>query len=266
MAVRQATRTTANPPQPFPGKRSEWNSLNRVDFLYGEREATIVAPTRPAPGRPWIWRARFFGHGPQVDLALLRNGFHLAYVDVINLYGSPKAVTIWDGFYAILTKEFGFARKVALEGMSRGGLIVYNWAALHPDSVSCIYADAPVCDIRSWPGGLGTGTGSPEDWARCLNVHGLDEDTVRRFTGNPIDKLTPLAEAGVPLLHVCGQADMAVPVAENTRILARKYRGLGGHICVVLKPNCAHHPHCLENPTSIVDFILKHTPRMRQPS
>lgn len=27
----------------------------------------------------------------------------------------------------------GFNKKVALEGMSRGGLIVYNWAAQNPE-------------------------------------------------------------------------------------------------------------------------------------
>lgn len=43
----------------------------------------------------------------------------------------------------------GFNKKVALEGMSRGGLIVYNWAAQNPEKVACIYADAPVMDFKS---------------------------------------------------------------------------------------------------------------------
>ena len=49
-------------------------------------------PEEAAHGKPWIWRARFFGHEPQADLALLEKGYHLAYTDVAGLYGSPKAV------------------------------------------------------------------------------------------------------------------------------------------------------------------------------
>ncbi|MDY0033721.1 MAG: alpha/beta hydrolase, partial [FCB group bacterium] len=60
-------------------------------------------------------------------------------------------------------------------------------------------------------------------------------------------------------LHVCGAADTDVPVAENTAILAERYRALGGSITLIIKEGCAHHPHSLEDPKPIVDFILKHT-------
>ena len=98
---------------------------------------------------------RFFGQQPQTDIALLEKGFHLVYMDVAGLYGLPKAVEHFNAFYKYLTKEQGLAKKPALEGMSRGGLIVYNWAAQNPDKVACIYADAPVCDFECWPGGKG---------------------------------------------------------------------------------------------------------------
>lgn len=61
-----------------------------------------------------------------------------------------------------MVKE-GFHKKVVLEGMSRGGLIVYNWAAQNTDKVACIYADAPVMDIKSWPMGRGASEGSDDD-------------------------------------------------------------------------------------------------------
>ena len=59
-----------------------------------------------------------------------------------------KAVQRWNSFYKRMVKA-GFNKKVALEGMSRGGLIVYNWAAQNPEKVACIYADAPVMDFKS---------------------------------------------------------------------------------------------------------------------
>lgn len=240
-------------------KMGEWNGYARTDFKLDGRSCIVVAPKALAAGKPWIWRARFFGQEPQTDIALLEKGFHLVYMDVANMYGAPLAVAHWDKFYAYLVGEHGFAKKAALEGMSRGGLIIFNWAKANPDKVACIYADAPVCDIRSWPGGKGTGKGSKRDWKRCQAVYGITEEGLDDFKGNPIDGLEPLAKAGVPLLHVCGAADDVVPMAENTNIIKQRYEALGGSVRVISKPGVGHHPHSLKDPKEIVDFILSHT-------
>ena len=76
---------------------------------------------------------------------------------------------------------------------------------------------------------------------------------------NPIDNLGPLARAGVPLLHVVGDADEVVPVAENTAILEQRYKALGGNIEVIHKEGVGHHPHSLKDPAPIVAFILAQT-------
>ena len=150
--------------------------------------------------------------------------------------------------------------------MSRGGLIVFNWAVENVGKVACIYADAPVCDIRSWPGRKGKGDGSPGDWEACLQRYGLTEEQAAAFAQNPIDKLAPLAEADIPLLLVCGADDTAVLVDENARIVEERYRALGGRVDIIVKENCGHHPHSLEDPAPIVDFILKHTAGLRSES
>ena len=243
----------------FPGSKTDWNGYDKYDFEVDGRTCYAVVPKTPAAGTPWCWRARFWGHEPQTDLALLENGFHIVYMDVAGLFGCPKAVDHWAAFYAYLTQEHGFAKKAVLEGMSRGGLIVYNWAKRNPDKVACIYADAPVCDIRSWPGGKGKGTGNANEWPLCLAAYGLTEAQTEHFTGNPIDGLAPLAEAHVPVLHVCGGADVGVPVDENTRVLEERYKALGGEIMVIIKEGVGHHPHSLKDPKPIVDFILKNT-------
>jgi len=243
---------------PFPGEKSSFHSYDRYDFTRDGRSCIVVAPKAAAQGRPWIWRARFFGHEPQTDLALLERGYHVAYVDVAGLFGAPEAVAIWDRFYGYLTQEHGFARRVALEGMSRGGLIVYNWAAKNPEKVCCIYADAPVCDIRSWPGGKGAGAGHASSWEQCLEAYGLTESQALTAACSPIDQLEPLARAQVPLLHVVGDADEVVPVAENTAVLEQRYRAFGGSILVIHKKGVGHHPHSLKDPAPIVDFICAH--------
>ena len=251
--------TLASSAADWPGEKSEWFEFARYDFEVDGRACIVVCPETAEEGTPWIWRARFFGHEPQTDLALLQRGFHVVYMDVGNLFGNPQAVKNWDSFHEYLTDEHGFSEKAVLEGMSRGGLIVYNWAAKNPKKVACIYADAPVCDFKSWPGGRGEGKGSPKDWTRCLEVYGLSEEQALAYKHNPIDNLEPLVKAGVPLMHVCGDADGVVPIEENTRVLESRYRAMGGAITVIAKSGIGHHPHSLKDPTLIVDFILRHT-------
>lgn len=235
---------------PFEGKKSDFHSFDCYDFSRAGVACKVVVPKVAAEGKPWIWRARFFGHEPQLDIALLEKGFHVAYCDVAGLFGAPAAVARWDDFYGFLVGEKGFHRQPALEGMSRGGLIIYNWAKKNPEKVSCIYADAPVCDISSWP------RGNEQLWKQCMQAYGLEgEAEAQAFKGNPIDGLEPLVKAKVPLLHVVGDADVVVPVKDNTAILEERYKALGGEIQVIHKPGVGHHPHSLKDPTPLVKFV-----------
>ena len=43
-----------------------------------------------------------------------------------------------------------------------------------------------------------------------------------------IERLAPLAKAGVPVLHVHGDRDRVVPLDDNSAEFARRYRALGG--------------------------------------
>jgi len=248
---------------PFPGKRSQWEGFDRYDFEFNGQSAIVVLPKQALPGQPWAWRGEFFGAFPNADIALLGKGFHLAYLGVPNLFGSPEAVAQWDSFYQELTVKHGLAKKVALIGLSRGGLYCYNWAAANPEKVACLYADAAVCDFKSWPGGklkrLGKGNGSAVEWQNVLKAYHFKSDAEAiAYAKNPIDNLQPLAAAQVPLLHVYGDADDVVPWNENTGVLAERYRKLGGSITLIPKPGIGHHPHGLTDPTPIVDFIVKH--------
>ena len=257
----EAAATGKNLPKATEEKPTrDFHGFKQVQFKLDGIDCRLVYPEKPAAGKPWIWRARFFGHQPQTDVALLKQGFHVAYTNVAGLFGSPEAVRRWDKFYLYLTKEKNFAARPALEGMSRGGLIIYNWAIKNPDKVACLYGDAPVCDFKSWPGGFGKGKGSKGDWARCLKAYGLkSDDQGKAYKGNPVDNLKPLAEAKVPILHVCGAADRVVPMSENSDVIEKRYKALGGSIRVIAKEGIGHHPHSLKDPGPIVDFVLKHT-------
>lgn len=236
---------------------SSFYGYDCADFTFEGRNAKVVKPRVVDAGKPWIWRARFWGHEPQTDIALLDRGFHLVYCDVAELFGNAEAIGLWNKFYRYLHKA-GLSDKVCLEGLSRGGVYVYNWAIENPKKVACVYADAPVLDLKSWPGGKGKSKGSPNDWEIFRKDYGLkSEEEALQFKGNPLDRVAKIVKGNFPMLHVVGDADDAVPVSENTEPFEKQVLALGGQLTVIHKPGIGHHPHSLPNPTPIVNFILK---------
>lgn len=241
------------------GRRSEWNGYDLLDSTLNGVNFKIVFPKKANENRDWIWRARFWEHEPQTDLALLEQGFHLAYIDVAGRFGSPKAIKIWDDFYAFVCNSFQLNKKVVLEGMSRGGLIIFNWANQNAEKVACIYGDNPVCDFKSWPGGKFSGAGSPSAWEQCLSEYGFSEQDANIARVNPIDHMENIAKARVPVLCLIGDADKVVPFSENTKLLQARLKQLGSDMTILHKPEAGHHPHSLVDPKPIADFILMHT-------
>lgn len=238
------------------GKDNAFAHYEVKEFTFKGHAAKIVYPNKSESHNYWIWRARFWAHQPQLDKALLEKGFFVVYVDVANLFGNSEAVDLWDQFYKYCVEEEGLNEKAVLEGMSRGGLIVYNWASKNTDKVFSIYADAPVCDIKSWPGGLYKGEGSAKEWKTCLEVYALDSVSVMAYDDLPLNNCVCVAEANIPVIHVYGEEDKIVPYAENTAIVVEKMRAAGGIIKLIPKPGVGHHPHCLKDPQVILDFIL----------
>lgn len=238
---------------------TDWHGYELLEFDIDGLAAKIVFPKQVNSDHNWIWRARFWGHEPQTDITLLERGFHLVWIEMADLYGSPKAIKIGNTFYQYVREKYDLDEKVVLEGFSRGGLFVYNWALENIGKVACIYADAPVLDIKSWPGGEGQGNGSADDWTKCKRAYALLDADVDNYQDGPIDKCAKLADAKIPLLHVCGAADVVVPYAENTKRFEEELVKVGGQVKVILKEGVGHHPHSLQNPRPIVRFILEHT-------
>ena len=128
--------------------------------------------------------------------------------------------------------------------------MLYNWAAEHPDSVGAIAGIYPVCNLRSWPG-LDKACG-----AYGLTAAQLDEQLAQH---NPIDRLAPLAKAGVPIFHIHGDTDDVVPLKDNSALLASRYRELGGSMRLRIPPGQGHNVwdgffQCQE----LVEFVIAH--------
>jgi lysophospholipase L1-like esterase/dienelactone hydrolase len=238
---------------------SAFNGYACADFKLDNHACKVVKPRYAAKGHPWIWRARFWGHEPQTDIALLERGFHVVYCDVAELLGNREAIQTWNRFYHLVNKA-GLAHKAAMEGMSRGGVYVFNWAAENPDKVACVYVDNPVLDLKSWPGGLGRNKPDPGVLPQMkADYHITTGAQLQQFKGSPVDKVKDIVKGKYPILILCADADEAVPPAENTLLFERKVKALHGQITVMHKPGFKHHPHSLPNPSPIVEFTLSAT-------
>ena len=245
-------------------KEVGWKVFSRYNFKYQQRDARLIVPNNPLPGNPWIWRARFPDWHTEADSILISEGFHLAYINTDNLYGSPDAISVWNKFYEFLTVEYKLQKKVSLVGVSRGGLFIYNWAKKNPEKVICIYAEAPVCDFKSWPAGFGESKGSAKDWANLKIEYGFESDSeAKQYLNNPMDSLETLAEYKVPILHMISLKDKIVPANENTLPLITDYINLGGIATVVpctkAEQSLEGHHFPIETPRLVANFIKYHS-------
>jgi len=243
----------------FPGNVGDFHGYVSHSFTVDGCNAVVVEPKVPLAGRPWLWRTMFWDAFPAVDSAMLAHGYYVAFIDVGNTYGCPDAMKHFDVFYDQLTSDYGFSKHTALEGLSRGGLYAYRWTYVNAGKVGCLYGDAPVCDMKMWPGGQGKVAKNDGEWQQALNSYHFTDQQMMDFTGNPIDILAPIAAKHVPIIHVCGDSDSYVPKEVNSDIVRERYMKLGGKFVEIVKVGCDHHPHGLADPTPVVDFILENT-------
>ncbi len=124
----------------------------------------------------------------------------------------------WDAWYKLLT-NLGLAKKSAFQGMSRGGENSYTYATNFPDRVTCIYADNPGSNPKMFEG------------------------------------IYRLAAHDVPLLLVNGSIDPLMPRVSD--VIENMYTSVGGRVSVIIKDGPGHHPHNLQRPQFIADFIEK---------
>lgn len=254
----------------YPGHQSTWHGFECYEFEFNLLTARIVLPHKSSQGNPWIWKAIFPDWHYKMDSILLQNGLTVVHMNTDEMLGSPRAIEYWNDFYNYLTIVYHLNKKVALEGVSRGGLYVYRFAKTYPERVSCIYGEAPVCDFKSWPGGKGKGEGDPQEWKALLKEYNLTEEQALTYMDNPIDNLQNLAKYKVPVWHSVSMNDSIVPVNENSLVLNRKYLEAGGGPITIYpntrgKQSLKGHHFPIDNVAAEADFVLSHSNYRNQP-
>jgi hypothetical protein len=182
----------------------------------------IVVPHTPATGKPWVFRADALERNATVDQALLAKGYHIVTPPLTAQAGMLQQQ--WDATYKLLTDN-GFSSKPVMEATGAKGGEIYAWAIANPDKVSCIYARNP-------------------------SLHSLMSKT------QVIDNLAPLAKAKVPIIHDCGSLDPWLN--DQTRVVERRYKELGGEITVIVREGEGHFPLAPKDPKTAVDLIVSH--------
>jgi len=241
-------------------KVSSFYGYECADFTFDGRACKIAKPKWSAPGHPWIWRARFWGHEPQTDISLLQRGFHLVYCDVAELLGNDESIKYWNDFYDLVYKA-GLGKKAVMEGMSRGGVYVFNWVAVNSNKVACVYVDNPLLNIPSWAESFMKTPAIKNDMFEAFkkDYNITTDEQLREFKNSPVDKVKQIVKGKYPILILCADEDEAVSPADNTLLFEKRVKAINGNITVMHKPGFKHHPHSFPNPKPITDFILKAT-------
>ncbi len=260
-AAQPAETTTPATAEISQVKQSQQFGTRREDFRLADGHAgfVVLPPKAAADGaKPWIWYApTFVGAKDALPDAehdwlfgrLLARGMAIAGVDVGESFGNPAGRAVFTDFHRAVVKHYGLDRRACLLPQSRGGLMLYNWAAEHTDCVQCIGGIYPVCDQASWPG-----------LDKSCAAYGMSRGELAKHLAehNPIDRLAPLARAKIPILHLHGDADALVPLDRNSGELARRYRVLGGPVELIVVKGKGHYvcPELFQN-QRLLDFFLR---------
>jgi dipeptidyl aminopeptidase/acylaminoacyl peptidase len=231
-------------------------------FTIEDRTAFLILPENPDSAKPiaWVWYAPTLRGLPgQEEVWMMKQfldaGIAIAGVDVGESYGSPEGRAIYSAFYKELVERRGLAQKACLLARSRGGLMLYNWAAENPMSVACIAGIYPVCNLSSYPG-----------LSRACGAYGLSEDELKTQlpNHNPIDRLAALAEAKVPIFHIHGDSDKVVPLEANSGLLGQRYREIGGEITLKIIEGQGHNMWTgWFQDEDLVKFVIAHAKETR---
>ena len=217
------------------------------EFELNGYTGTVIIPDN-FNGR-WIWKTEFFYAYDNAERALQDLGFARVNYRISDMYGNDRSVRLMHKFHEYVVEKFDLSKKAVLFGFSRGGLYAFNYALFYPEAVEKIYFDAPVLDLKTWP------HAGYREFDEMLYSYGLTENAFKNFKNSPVDNLEEFFKNNIPVMIVAGAKDKTVPYKKNCQIMVDFCKNKNLDIKYILKEDCDHHPHGLENVIPIVEFI-----------
>ena len=230
-------------------------------FRLNGKDAFVILPEKTEGKIPWVWYAPTLPGLPAKSeewmfRQVLEAGVAVAGIDVGESYGSPSGREVYGEFYDHLVGRRGFSAKPCLLARSRGGLMLYSWAVDNSGKVAGVAGIYPVCNVASYPG-----------VAKAAPAFGFtaEELTAKLAEHNPIDRLKPLAEVGVPIRHIHGDKDKVVPIDKNSALLEKRYRAFGGPVEIEVVKGGGHDMwEGWFKSQALVDFIITEAKRAEE--
>lgn len=239
--------------------KESWHGFEMERFMFEEREAIVVFPKAAREGRPWLLKTEYWDAFPDVELRLVEQGFHLAYVKNHNRWATQEECAAKARFVKHVSCVYGLNSKCVPVGMSCGGGYAVKFSGLYPELVKCMFIDAPVMNFLSIPGKYGNPV-CDRIWNQefVFAYPGIKHYQLAGWNEHPISYADSLREHAIPILMVYGEEDETVLYNENGRLLAEAMEG-SGLLKEIAIPYRGHHPHGLiKDNQPIVDFILSH--------
>lgn len=236
----------------------EWYGYETRSFLFEGREAVVVFPKKARQGSPWTLKTEYRTAFPEVELQLLAEGFHGAYIRNDHRWFPPEDIHRKARFIRYVSRTFGLAEQCVPIGMSCGGGYAIKLAGMYPELVRCMYIDAPVTNLCSVPGRNHVPFNDGVWDTEFVKAYpGIGRWQLPGFREHPICFAHVLRQHRIPIIMVWGREDQTVPYAENGLLLEQALEGTG-QLKVIGVNGRGHHPHGLiGNNRPIVDFILE---------
>ena len=237
------------------------NEFRKISFAFEGHDALLILPNDEVKTDRLMLKTEYFGAFPELEIALLRRGYHLAYLKNRTRLGTDIDTDAKARFVHYLHEHYGTREKCVPIGMSCGGMQAVHFAAKYPELVSVMYLDAPVMNLFSWPFGFGAcpvNTGEAER-KEVLNALGLTLSEFISFREHPMDRIPTLLTNKTPAVLVYGDGDTVVPHKENAILLENAYKEKGLPLFVCCKEGCDHHPHgpSEQDFEAVISFIEK---------
>ena len=236
--------------------KSEWNSFERLDFQLDGRVAILVSPKTPRADKKWLFKTEYFGAFPSFEIEMLKRGYYVAHIENITRWCLPEDTDAKALLCEFLINELGLYPKCMTVGMSCGGMQSVYFAEKYPEYVSAMYLDAPVLNLLSCPCDLGVAQSNLYD--EYFKTMGKTKSQLLGYREHPIDKVDKIIADRIPTILVCGDSDRVVPYVENGKLLSEKYKNSNVPFVEILKENCDHHPHGLDDLSPLIEFAEKY--------